>query len=156
MAGKERLQVVSNFAPRRHDPSGRGQRREKHLSVAAVHNATIHQYHGPDVGPRSDEASEPLFQLERGERQQVVPKPIHALLYEGFDPGGGEWLSGDLEGKFGQDQDAKRWTWNVDTFPEAVGAEEDRVSCLSKPPQEVISLPLPLYQERPPAADTIA
>ena len=78
-----------------------------------------------------------------------MAEAVLPALLEPLEPCGRERLARDFEWELGEDQHAQRPARHVNTLPEGIGAEQDRGPRIAEPPQQLIALPLSLYEQRP-------
>ena len=84
-------------------------------------------------------------------RESVQPACLQAL-----EPRRRERLGRHLERELGEDQHAQGPPRHVNALPERIRSQENPRARFAKPPQQVITLPLALDEQRPPPADRVA
>src|SRR5205823_6514792 len=85
-----------------------------------------------------------------------LPPPFQPPRLQTLQPRGREGLSRNLEGELGEDQHPQRAPRYVNALPERVGSQENPRACLPEASQQVVTLPLALHEQGPPAADRVA
>src|SRR5690606_27771369 len=148
MAREEVLDPGAHLAPATDHAIGRRQALQQRHAVAAIDHPGIEQHHHADIGGTANQSTEPLLELERRMWQQVAEEAILTLLRQAFKPGRSYGLARNLERQLGQHQSAQRAARHVDTLPERIGSEQDRVAGLAKPPQQLVTAAVPLNQDR--------
>lgn len=97
---------------------------DEESAVGFGEESGIEDHDAAGVVAVSNQSSEALFELNNGFRGLVVAEGIAAAAADEFESSFEEWVIGDAEGEFGDDDILKCITGNVDTLPEAVGTEE--------------------------------
>src|SRR5205814_24450 len=115
---EEFLQLAPNVRPVAYGFGGGWQALQHRRPVAFGEDAPVQQYYGAHVGLAADQPAKSLFQLECGERHQIVREPVDARLGETLEPRGGQRFTRHLERQLGENQHAQRTARYVHAFPE--------------------------------------
>src|SRR5216684_4734815 len=156
VSGEELFAGAPHVRPVAHDAARRRQPIEDQGSIALRDHPAVEQQHGANVRAAANQAAEPLLQLQRSVRDEVVGEAVQARRLEPLKPCRRERIGRHLKRQFGQDQDPQRPPRDVHPFPERVRAEEDGRSRVPEAPQQLVALPLPLDEQWPAAAELAA
>jgi hypothetical protein len=100
---------------------------EEDLAVALAGDTGVEEDQNAAVFKGADEATEALLESEDGFRDLVVEEGTAAGLFDGFHAGLDDGVGGDGEGEAVDDDATESFALDVDTLPEAGGAEEDGI-----------------------------
>lgn len=100
---------------------------EEYLAVALASDAGIEEDEDAAVFERANEAAEALLESEDGFGNLVVEEGTAARFLDGAHAGLDDGIGGNGERQAINDDATEGFALNVDSLPEAGGAEEDRV-----------------------------
>ena len=100
---------------------------QKDPTVGAFVDSPIENHDRASVAFGSNESPEALSELDDRLGQGIRPKRIVPSRFRGFDTGLCNGVSGNSEGKPGNDDLPQALSLHADPFPEAVGAKQDRI-----------------------------
>ena len=104
-----------------------GQRAQESATVGLGHDAGVEDDDDTPVGPGPDQPAEALLELDHGLGNLVFHERVSASLADVFQAGLEQGMAGNAERQADDDHVGKGLAGDVDTLPEAVGAEDHAV-----------------------------
>src|SRR5690349_2547425 len=148
VARKEILARTQHVSPVAHDAGRRGEALQNHRAVAFRDDAPVQQHHSPHIHTTADQPTESLLQLQSGIRNEIVRESVQPACLQALEPRRRERLGRHLERELGEDQHAQGPPRHVNALPERIRSQENPRARFAKPPQQVITLPLALDEQR--------